>query len=139
MTNPYEDIINLPHHQSNKHPHMPAENRAAQFAPFAALTGYGDAVNETARQTDAKIELDEYEKATLNEKLNMLRDSQEEQPETTITYFVPDKMKSGGAYVTITGTVKKIDECGHTVLMRDGTKILIDDIFEIETGRCGKK
>ena len=131
MTNPYVDIINLPHHQSAIHLHMSSYDRAAQFSPFAALTGYEDAVTETARLTDVKIDLDDYDKAALNERLNMIQDTLDEQPEVSITYFLPDKWKSGGAYVTVTGVVKKIDEYEHIVLMRDALKIPIDDIAKI--------
>lgn|SRR5574344_2096219 len=127
----YDDIINLPHHQSATRPHMSNYDRAAQFAPFAALTGYDDAVKETARLTDKKVELDEYSKDTLNERLNMIQDAIDEQPEVSITYFLPDKKKSGGAYVTETDRVKKIDEYENIVLLQDGTKIPIDDIAEI--------
>ena len=131
MTNPYDDIMNLPHHQSATHPHMTAYDRAAQFSPFAALTGFEDAVNETARLTDKKVELDEYGKSALNERLNIIQDTLDEQPEVSITYFLPDKKKSGGAYVTVTGGVKKIDEYEHIVVMLDATKIPIDDIAKI--------
>jgi len=131
MTNPYDDIINLPNHQSATHPHMTAYDRAAQFSPFAALTGYEDAVTETARLTDMKVELDEYGKAALNERLNIIQDTLDEQPEVSITYFLPDKRKSGGAYVTVTGGVKKIDEYEHIVVMLDAMKIPIDDIAKI--------
>lgn len=131
MTNLYNDIINLPHHQSATRPHMSAYDRAAQFSPFAALTGYEDTVAETARLTDKKVELDDYSKADLNERLNMIQDTLGEQPEVSITYFLPDKKKSGGAYVTVTGGVKKIDEYKHIVVMLDATKIPIDDIAEI--------
>ena len=134
MKNPYDDIINLPHHQSATRPHMSAYDRAAQFSPFAALTGYEDAVAETARLTDKKVELDEYGKADLNERLNMIQDTLGEQPKVSITYFLPDKQKSGGAYVTVTGGVKKIDEYEHIVVMLDATKIPIDDIAEINGG-----
>ena len=106
-------------------------DRAAQFAPFAALTGYDDAVKETARLTDKKVELDEYSKDALNERLNMIQDAIDEQPEVSITYFLLDKKKSGGAYVTATDRVKKIDEYENIVLLQDGTKIPIDDIAEI--------
>lgn len=132
MTNPYNEIINLPHHTSSTRPRMSAYDRAAQFSPFAALTGYEDAVAETARQTDKKAELDEYRKADLNERLNLIQDTLEEQPEVSITYFVPDAKKSGGAYVTTTGYVKKIDSYKRTLVMCDATKIPIDDILEIE-------
>lgn len=134
MTSFYNDIINLPHHQSTTHPHMSAYDRAAQFSPFAALTGYEDAVSETARLTDKKVELDEYSKAYLNERLNMIQVALDEHPEVSITYFLPDKKKSGGAYVTVTGSVKKIDEYEHIVVMLDATKIPIDDIAEINGG-----
>lgn len=131
MTNPYDDIINLPHHQSLTSPHMSAYDRAAQFSPFAALTGYEDAVAETARLTDKKAELDEYGKSDLNERLNIIQDTLDEQPKVSITYFLPDKKKSGGEYVTVSGCVKKIDEYEHIVVMLDATKIPIDDIAEI--------
>lgn len=131
MMNPYDDIINLPHHTSTSRPRMSARDRAAQFSPFAALTGYDSAITETARLTDTRIELDEYSKADLNEKLCIIQDQIDQQPEVSITYFQPDKMKSGGAYITATGCVKKIDAYEHVVLMRDATKIPIDDIFEI--------
>lgn len=132
MTNPYLDIINLPHHRSATHPQMSPHDRAAQFSPFAALTGYGDAVTETARLTDAKIDLDEYDKAALNEQLNLIQDTLDEQPEVSITYFLPDKKKSGGAYITISGSVKKIDAYEHIVVMLDAKRIPIDDISEIK-------
>ena len=106
-------------------------DRAAQFSPFAALTGYDDAVKETARLTDSKIELDEYELQELNEKLNKIQDNLREDAEVSITYFVADKKKSGGSYKTIYGTVKRIDECEQLILMKDGTKIPIGDILEI--------
>lgn len=100
MINPYDDIINLPHHTSVSRPHMSAHDRAAQFSPFAALTGYGSAIAETARLTDARVELDEYTKADLNEKLCIMQERIAQQPEVSITYFQPDKVKTGGAYIT---------------------------------------
>lgn len=127
----YDDIINLPHHQSATRAHMSNHDRAAQFSPFAALTGYDDAVKETARLTNVKINLDEYEKEALNVRLSIIQDMLDEQPEVSVTYFLPDKKKAGGAYVTATGSVKKIDEYEHLVIMRDGTKIPIDDIADI--------
>lgn len=131
MTNPYDDIINLPHHQSATHPHMSSYDRAAQFSPFAALTGYEDAVAETARLTNKKVELDEYGKSALNERLNIIQDTLDKQSKVSITYFLPDKKKSGGEYVTVSGCVKKIDEYEHIVLMQEGSKIPVDDIIEI--------
>ncbi|MDD4690511.1 MAG: YolD-like family protein [Eubacteriales bacterium] len=132
MTDNYDDIINLPHHQSARRAHMSNYDRAAQFSPFAALTGYDDAVKETARLTDRKVELDEYELQSLNEKLNRIQDALNEEPEVSITYFVADNKKSGGSYKTISGIVKQIDEFEHLVLMRNGMKIPIEDIFEID-------
>lgn len=132
MINPYDDIINLPHHTSTSRLHMSAHDRAAQFSPFAALTGYDAAITETGRLTDKKVELDEYRKADLNERLCKIQDQMDEQPEVSITYFQPDKKKSGGAYITVTGCVKKIDAYERTVVMQDDTKIPIDGIFEID-------
>lgn len=128
----YDSIKKLPHYQSVTRPHMSLYDRAAQFSPFAALTGYDDAVKETARLTDTKAELDEYEKAAINERLNRIQDTFDVQPEVSITYFLPDKKKSGGAYITVTGCVKKVDEYEHVVVMRNGTKVPIDDIAEID-------
>jgi len=132
MMNPYDDIINLPHHTSTSRPHMSAHDRAAQFSPFAALTGYDSAITETGRLTDKKVEMDEYSKSDMNERLCIIQCQMDEQPEVSITYFQPDKKKSGGAYITATGCVKKIDEYERTVVMQDDTKIPIDDIFEID-------
>jgi hypothetical protein len=132
MMNPYDDMINLPHHTSPSHPPMSAHDRAAQFSPFAALTGYGSAITETGRLTDKKIDLDEYTKTDLNEKLSKIQDRMEEQPEVFITYFQQDKKKSGGAYLTAAGCVKKIDAYERMLIMQDDTIIPIDDIFEID-------
>lgn len=128
----YDDIIDLPHHQSASRRQMSTYDRAAQFSPFAALTGYDDAVKETARLTDKKAELDEYSKESLNERLNVIQDTLDEQPNVFITYFMPDKKKSGGAYVVATGCIKIIDEYEHLVVMCDGTKIPINDIVGID-------
>ena len=130
---PYEDIVDLPHHVSKKHPQPTMADRAARFAPFAAITGYEEMVLEEARVTDDRIEMDESSKAALNEKLNMILEFIDEQPEVSITYFEPDKKKSGGAYVNITGIVKRIDEYEHFVIMTDGKKIRIEDIFALES------
>ena len=132
MMNNYDDIINLPHHTSLSHPHMSAHDRAAQFSPFAALTGYGSAITETGRLTDRKVELDEYGKADLNEKLSRIQDRIDEQLEAFITYFQMDKKKSGGSFIAAAGCVKKIDAYERTLVMQDDTKIPIDDIFEID-------
>lgn len=132
MTGPYDDILKLPHPTSKKHPRMSMAARAAQFAPFAALTGYGDAIKETARVTDQQLELDENEKARLNEKLQWLRRHLSEQPKITITFFVPDKKKAGGSYQTITGSVKKLQEYERRLIMTDGTIIPINAISKIQ-------
>ena len=129
---PYEDIVDLPHHISKKHPQPTMADRAARFAPFAAITGYEEMVLEEARVTDDRIEMDESSKAALNEKLNMILEFIDEQSEVSITYFEPDKRKAGGAYVTVTGTVKRIDEYEHLVIMTDGKKINIDDIYNLQ-------
>lgn len=128
---PYEDIVNLPPHISKRHPQPSMMDRAARFAPFAAITGYEEMVLEEARVTEKRIDLDEGALALLNEKLNMIQEFLDEEPEVTITYFEPDKKKSGGAYVNITGIVKRIDEYEHFVIMTDGKKIRIEDIYAI--------
>ena len=132
MTGPYDDIINLPHHVSATHPPMTAGDRAAQFSPFAALTGYDAAIKETARLTDKKLELDESMKDVLSRRLQIIADWMKKRPEISITYFQPDMKKSGGAYVTAIGTVKKIDEYERIVIMTDGTAIPIDEIISID-------
>ena len=127
----YDDIINLPHHVSATRPHMPMIDRAAQFMPFRALSGYEDAVQETARLTDEKIELTEDEKAILDMRLQKLADEIGSQPKVTLTYFRPDKKKAGGAYLTVTGQLKKIDDYEGTLILMGGERILIEDILEI--------
>lgn len=127
----YDDIINLPHPTSPRHPRMPMIDRAAQFTPFQALTGYGDAIQETARITGEKVELTEEKKAVLDEKLRFLADTGNE---AAFAYFQPDGRKSGGAYVTVVGTVKKLDPLEGRLTLTDGTGIPIEDILEIEDG-----
>ena len=127
----YADIIGLPHHTSRTRPHMSVSARAAQFAPFAALTGYGEAVDETARLTDDMIVLDENAKAMLDGKLQIIAEHIGGHPEVTITYFEPEKKKSGGAYVSVTGQVKEIDEYERVVRLCDGLKIPTRQIFGI--------
>ena len=131
--NPYEDIINLPHHVSSTRPRMPMADRAAQFSSFQALSGYGDAVKETARLTGQRIELDESAKAVLDEKLRLLAEEIEERPEAAITYFLPDKKKAGGEYITATGRVKKLDAAAQELVMVNGQTIPIADIVEAES------
>lgn len=128
----YDDIIHLPHHVSAVHPHMSAADRAAQFSPFAALTGYDAALKETGRMTEERMELDEDAKEILDEKLRMIQKRIEEHPKAAITYFEPDKRKEGGSYITVTGHIKKIDECKKTVIMRDGMEIPVEEIAEIK-------
>jgi hypothetical protein len=125
----YDDIINLPHPNSAKHPRMSMIDRAAQFSSFAALTGHGAAIEETARLTDRRIELTEEEKTVLDEKLRLLLETG---GEGMITYFLPDERKDGGAYVTKLGTIKKIDPLEGRVILTDHTPIHIEDILEIE-------
>lgn len=128
----YNDILNMPYPNSEIEKDFPDKIlRAAQFAPFAALTGYDEAVEETARLTDSKVELDEYQKAELNDKLIFLNNSESDE-EVCITYFVPDKKKSGGAYITKKGIVLKIREYEKDVVMDDGSEIPIDDIIAID-------
>lgn len=127
----YEDIIDLSHHVSPTRNKMSMIDRAAQFSPFAALTGHDAAIKETARLTEQKTELDENEKTILNEKLQMIAEKIKEHPEVTLTYFQPDCRKTGGKYVEVTGFVKKIDEYERCVRMQDGKKISIDEIYEI--------
>ena len=128
----YDDIIHLPHHVSAIRPHMPMLDRAAQFQPFRALSGYEDAVRETARLTDEKIELTEDEKAILDVRLQKLADEIGSQPKVTLTYFQPDKKKAGGAYLTVTGQLKKIDDYEGALILMGGERILIEDILEIQ-------
>ena len=129
----YDDIINLPHHVSSKRPQMSMLDRAAQFSPFAALTGYDDAIQETGRLTDEKINLSEEEKEALDRKQQILLERLDERPALTVIYFVPDEKKTGGAYVTKSGNLKKIDEVERMMTLTDGTKISLDDVYDIES------
>lgn len=131
-SNKYDKIINLPHHVSSTRPHMSMIDRAAQFSPFAALTGYDAAVKETARLTEQKIEPDEYEKAALDQRILLLQEHLKELPEVTITHFVPDERKDGGKYVSITEAVKKIDTYEKQIVLVDKSKISIENILSIE-------
>ena len=132
MSNKYDDIINLPHHVSKTRPQMSMHDRAAQFSPFSALTGYDAAIKETGRRTEKRIEPDEDELQILNMKLKLLIDNIDEEPEVTFTYFKPDERKAGGAYLTASGTVKKIDDFERIIFMENGTKIPMDDVLSIE-------
>lgn len=133
MTGRYDDIIDRPHPVSRRHPQMTMSGRAAQFSSFAALSGYEDAVRETARQTDRRVELSEDAKARPNEKLRFLADLREARPSAAFTCFVPDERKDGGAYVVRTGYIRRIDEFARTVQLTDGTFFSIDDIYEIDS------
>ena len=131
MNNRYDEIMNLPHHVSTTRPQMPMSDRAAQFAPFAALTGYDSAIKETGRLTDERIELDEEALAALDRKYQLLMDTLDDTPEVTIIYFQPDERKAGGQYVSATGTVKKVDTFGRRILLQDGTRIPLDSVFDL--------
>ncbi len=131
MNNRYDEIINLPHHVSKTRPQMPLSDRAAQFAPFAALTGYDSAIKETGRLTDERIELGEEALTALNRKYQLLIDTLDDAPEVTIIYFQPDERKAGGQYVSATGTVKKVDTFGRRILLQDGTRIPLDSVYDL--------
>lgn len=128
----YSDIINLSRPVS-KHSRMSLEQRSAQFAPFAALTGYEGQVNETARLTNKKIEIDEELKLLLNFKLQLIQEKIKEQPEITVTYFIPDDRKEGGRYETVTNLVKKIDMNKNEIILIDETTIIVDEIIDIQS------
>lgn len=130
--NPYEDILELPHPVSKTHPQMPRGDRAAQFAPFAALTGYEEAVREAARLTEEKMILDEDSKEQLDWKLRRLQEKVKEKPTITVTYFLKDEKKKGGKYVTVTGVLKKIDSYTHQFVLESGEEILAEDIVSLE-------
>lgn len=129
----YADIINLPHHVSKTRPQMSMHDRAAQFSPFAALTGYDAAIKETARVTDEKIDLDENSRAGLDEILLILVDKMQEKPHVTITYFKKDERKSGGSYEIAEGTIRKVDFYEREIVMEDRMRVRIEDIIEIES------
>lgn len=143
----YDDMLHLPHHVSRRHPPMTLANRAAQFAPFAALTGYDAELEEAGRRTDRRIELSESERALLDERLRLLQawlsrmpgkwaapaTPDFTMPEVTVTYFIPDERKEGGAYTAITGTLRRIDPIQRTLLMTDGTDIPLDDVLQISS------
>lgn len=131
-SNQYDDIINLPHHVSKTHAPMALYKRAAQFAPFAALTGYEAAIHETARLTEQRIELDENSKEALDEKLRELLRHLSEHPEIKITYFKEDERKEGGAYLTVTCHVKRIDPITRVMTMQEDMVIRLDDVIDIE-------
>ena len=132
MNGKYDEIMGLPHHVSKTRPQMPMSDRAAQFAPFAALTGYDAAIKETGRLTNERIELDVEALSALDMKYQLLMEALDEAPEVTITYFRPDERKAGGKYVSAVGAVKKIDDFERRITMRDGTRIPTDDVLSID-------
>lgn len=128
MSHEYEDLLHLPHHVSSTHPQMSRMERAAQFAPFAALTGYDEAVRETARQTQPRIELDEYEQDELDHRLSQ---ALETHSMVRVTYFVPDCRKNGGSYASVTGIIRKIDTLNQFLILADGTYLPLMDVLQI--------
>ena len=132
MSGKYDDIIHLPHHVSQTHPRMPVQDRAAQFSPFAALTGYGAVIRETGRLTETRPELDEDAKGELDRRLALLSTMLESRPLVTLTYFQPDERKEGGACLKITGVVRKIDEYHHLLVMEGGLQVPIRDLLSMD-------
>lgn len=133
MTNSgYEDIINLPHYVSVTRPRMPISDRAAQFSPFSALTGYDAVISEASRLTDEKIDLDDEQKAIINKKLHIIQNAIKEKPNVIITYFKKDDKKDGGTYVTVNGAVKKIDKYNGSLILTDKNIVPICDIISVE-------
>ena len=132
MTDNYEDIINLPHHVSTRHPQMSMMNRAAQFAPFAALTGHSAAIEETARLTESQQELADEDNEILNQKMTYLREAINEHPTISISYFEPDKRKSGGRYMSIEGQLQNIDDYNQTIVLKNGEAIPLKSILDIQ-------
>ena len=133
MSGPYDDIINLPHPTSRRHPRMPVRDRAAIFSPFAALSGHGAAIAETARLTEQRIELDEDTRAELDRRQAVLLEHMDKQPEVTVTWFQPDEKKDGGAYLTATGRLKKFRELERILLLTDGTEIPLQNVVALES------
>lgn len=129
----YDDIIDLPHHVSNTRSHMSMRDRAAQFSPFAALTGYDAAIRETGRLTESRIDLSEESRAALDRRQSFLMKHISEHPEVTVTYFVHDERKAGGAYITVTGRVKRVVEDMRQLILLNGMKIPFDEIIELES------
>ncbi len=132
-TDKYNDIINLPHHTSPTRTRMPARDRAAQFAPFAALTGYGDMVEEASRLTDSESELGEYDTELLDRKLRLLKENEASRPYISLTYFIPDERKSGGRYETLHSHLLRIDENTSTLILADGKRIAFNKISALSS------
>ena len=138
MSGKYDDIIDLPHPTSQNHPRMSLYDRAAQFSPFAALTGHHAAIAETGRLTDQRIELDESEIARVDAELQHLQELLPDSPTVSITYFVPDEKKSGGAYRTVTGAVRKLDSFAKTLTLVDGTVVPMEEMVHVELWNTGR-
>lgn len=128
----YDDLIYLPHPVSRKHPPMSAMDRAAQFSPFSALTGYEAVLREAGRLTDSRAELSEYSRDILDQKQKILLGAAPAHPEITVTYFIPDRRKQGGAYGTLKGNLKKIDLARRVIILLDGTEVSLDDVTDIQ-------
>ena len=131
-THKYDDIINLPHFESTRRAGMPMRDRAAQFSPFAALTGYEDVIEESGRLTQSAVELTEGSIQQINEKLQILAQNSHLNPQVTVTYFEPDQRKAGGSYVTVTGYVKRIDPYEQILRLTDGREIPMESICQIK-------
>ena len=132
MSEAYDDIIHLPNPTSKKHPRMSVAERAAQFAPFAALTGFDGVIQETGRLTHQRVELGEGDREELERRLNYLDAQEEEHPPVKVTYFLPDKKKEGGSYVTVQGRLKRIDTVGGVLLLEEGGQVSIGEILWVE-------
>ena len=138
MKGPYDDILCLPHPTSKKHPRMSMAERAAQFAPFAALNGYGAAIQEAQRLTDQRLELDEETQALLDLRQRLLLERIAEHPQVTVTYFVPDARKSGGSYRCVAAGVKRLDEYSRLLILTTGQQIPLDDIAALSGSFFGE-
>lgn len=132
VSHEYDDIIDLPHHVSSKHPQMTMQARAAQFQPFAALSGYGDAVNETERVVEQRITLGEDAQADIDRQLARLAMDETGCLQACFTYFIPDGIKAGGAYEMAVGAVRKLDELNRCIILTDGRSVPVDDLLAIE-------
>jgi len=132
MNDQYDDIIHLPHYEPKHHPRMPMSSRAAQFAPFAALTGYGDAIQESGRLTEEWIDRGEFDNEELNRKIEMLLSIISRHPTIAVEYFLPDSRKAGGSYQTHTGQVKCIDDYEKAIVMTDGKRIALEMVANID-------
>lgn len=133
MATPYDDIIHLSRPKSQKHPPMPRKDRAAQFAAFAALSGYEDAVKEAARLTQTRMELDESRKEQLGWALQYLLEHSDEAPEAQITYFLPDQKNTGGSYETISGVIRRLEPISKTLVLSDGTRIPLEEVYDVRS------